>query len=301
MKTHIIKNAENLLKNYKKVKIMSFKKEIKRIEEDGNNASWEKDYLKMGKIKELDKTLVTLSLFYLKKVLEDKKIKMSHLIMKNNSSSLAASLYYLSAKKMKKPITLDECSVIFNVERKQIARGYNQLKKFWGIKYCKGDEELFSGRKGCIYNLKTDIYIKKFIRKLNLTNKEKKDCITLSKRVDEQTHFMESPLSLVGAIIYISTHYPENRKIYTQRDIADIVGITEVTIRNSVIKILSLFNLKIDNISHTVVRYVDNLNNAKKELENLTKKYKHNKYFIVKIDSSYGLFRDTPKMREKIK
>tara|TARA_B100001250_G_scaffold403931_1_gene419127 strand:+ start:1088 stop:2023 length:936 start_codon:yes stop_codon:yes gene_type:complete len=130
--------------------------------------------------------------------------------------ALVAASIYLVCNMNKLGRTLDEVSTSTRVGRKELTRCYKILKKELGIRLRVNHPRDF---------------IAGFCSKLGLP------ATTLSKTIDiidgaERKELIDgkSPTGIAAAAIYIASYLTDH--IRTQREIADISSVTEVTIRN---------------------------------------------------------------------
>jgi len=150
------------------------------------------------------------------------------LVRGRSRESVIAGAFYAAARKYGKPITLDEISEVFGIERKEIGKAYRLLCRELKIK---------------ILPTSPDDYIYKFATELKVSNKTISDAIKLLKEAEEKGLTSgKGPMGIAAAVLYVSTLINNEKK--TQRDVAKAAGITEVTIRNRYKELYEALNLK---------------------------------------------------------
>jgi len=128
---------------------------------------------------------------------------------------IAASMY--AACRMNKiPRTLDEISIAARLNRKEIGRTYRFLMRELDINL----------------NPTTPIdYVPRFGSQLKLSGETQSKAIEIVKlAMDVELTSGRGPTGLAAAAIYIATVLLGERR--TQKDVAEVAGVTEVTIRN---------------------------------------------------------------------
>ncbi len=129
---------------------------------------------------------------------------------------VASAVLYIACRQCGVPRTLDEVSNVSRVSRKEISRIYMSVSRKLGLKL--------------IPTSPAD-YIPRMCSGLNLHNEtQSKAMEILMQASDKGLGIGKSPISVAAAAIYISAIITGDKR--TQRDIAEVSGITEVTIRN---------------------------------------------------------------------
>ena len=142
--------------------------------------------------------------------------------------SVIAGALYAAARKHNRPITLDEISDTFEVERKEVGKAYRLLCRELGIK---------------ILPTSPSDYIYKFASELGVSNKTVSDAVKLLKEAEDKGLTSgKGPMGIAAAVLYVATLINKEKK--TQRDAAKAAGITEVTIRNRYKELYKVLNLK---------------------------------------------------------
>lgn len=138
------------------------------------------------------------------------------LIRGRSIEGVAAASLYAACRQCKVPRTLDEIADAARLNRKEIGRTYRFVARELGI------------------NLKptTPIdYIPRFASELGLSGEIQSKAIEiLKKAMNEELTSGRGPTGVSAAAIYIASVLLGERR--TQREVADIAGVTEVTIRN---------------------------------------------------------------------
>ncbi len=128
---------------------------------------------------------------------------------------VAASLYG-ACRQVGVPRTLDEIANVANVGRKEIGRTYRFMTRELKLK---------------LMPTKPDDYIARFCSELELPGEvQAKAHELLQMAAEKELTSGRGPTGVAAAAIYIASILTNNRR--TQREVAEIAGVTEVTIRN---------------------------------------------------------------------
>jgi len=138
-----------------------------------------------------------------------------------------AGLVYLICRKLQLPKSMEDIAVLFDIWEKEIGREYKRIKKTVGMQTCR--EATIMGS-GCVVLQKSSSFAREYCKKLNLSEQATKDAEEMAKKYDED-NCGRSPKSIGAGAVYLGALMNGEKK--TQREVADIAGVTEVTIRNS--------------------------------------------------------------------
>ena len=138
------------------------------------------------------------------------------LIRGRSIEGMVATSLYTSCRRCNVPRTLDEISGVSNVPKKQIGKNHRFLCRELGIKLKPTSPADYISRFGSKLGLSGEIQAKS----IEIINQAKEKGLNSGK----------GPLGVAAAALYISAVLLGERK--TQREIADVAGVTEVTIRN---------------------------------------------------------------------
>jgi len=157
-----------------------------------------------------------------------------NLIKGRSIEEVAAAAIYAACRKCKVPITLDEISEISRIKKKNLGRNYRFLAKKLHILFPPANP--------------ID-YIPKFTSDLGLSNKVQNLAIDIVKQASLKGITVgKGPKSIAAAAIYIASMIMGERK--TQRQVAEVTRVTEVTIRNRYKELVEKLDLNISqNIS----------------------------------------------------
>jgi len=157
-----------------------------------------------------------------------------NLIKGRSIEEVAAAAIYAACRKCKVPITLDEISEISRIKKKNLGRNYRFLAKKLHILFPPANP--------------ID-YIPKFTSDLGLSNKVQNLAIDIVKQASlKGITFGKGPKSIAAAAIYIASMIMGERR--TQRQVAEVTRVTEVTIRNRYKELVEKLDLNISqNIS----------------------------------------------------
>ncbi|MEM1535350.1 MAG: transcription initiation factor IIB [Candidatus Pacearchaeota archaeon] len=145
-----------------------------------------------------------------------------------NMESVVAACIYSACRTYSIPRTFDEIAEATNVSRKEIGRTYRFIIRKLGVKIKPSDPK---------------DYITRFASILKLSPKSSQDAIKLLKRI-ESAEFISGrgPAGIAAAALYIAALLNDERR--TQREVADVAGVTEVTIRNRYKELLDHLGLE---------------------------------------------------------
>jgi transcription initiation factor TFIIB len=153
------------------------------------------------------------------------------LVRGRSMESVIAACIYASCRSYNIPRTLDEISEASDVERKEIGRTYRFIIRKIGIKVTPSSPK---------------DYISRFSSVLHLSPKVQKEALGILKKAEvSELTSGRGPAGIAAAALYVASLLNDEKK--TQREVADVAGITEVTIRNRYKELLDRLNLK-DNV-----------------------------------------------------
>ncbi len=142
--------------------------------------------------------------------------------------SVIAACIYAACRQYNIPRTLDEVANASDVERKEIGRTYRFIVRKMDID---------------IKPASPKDYIPRFASMLNLSPKTQNRALKiLNKNVISELTSGRGPAGIAAAALYVSALLNDEKK--TQREVADVAGITEVTIRNRYKELIDKLGLK---------------------------------------------------------
>jgi len=150
------------------------------------------------------------------------------LVRGRSMESVVASCIYAACRTYQIPRTLDEISVASEVERKEIGRTYRFIMRKLRITIRASNPK---------------DYISRFASVLKLSPKTQSEAVEiLNKATKEELTSGRGPAGIAAAALYVAALL--NREKKTQREVADVAGITEVTIRNRYKEILEKLGIE---------------------------------------------------------
>ena len=130
--------------------------------------------------------------------------------------SVIAACIYAACRSYNIPRTLDEIAQASDMERKEIGRTYRFIIRRLVIK---------------VKPSSPNDYISRFSSILKLSPKTQQHALRILKKAnDEELTSGRGPAGIAAAALYVAALLNDEKK--TQREVADVAGITEVTIRN---------------------------------------------------------------------
>ncbi len=149
------------------------------------------------------------------------------LVRGRSMESVIAACIYSACRSYDIPRTLDEISNASDVERKEIGRTYRFIIRKLGIKVTPSSPKDYISRFGSI---------------LHLSPKTLNDALKILKKAEtSELTSGRGPAGIAAAALYVAALLNNEKK--TQREVADVAGITEVTIRNRYKELLEKLEL----------------------------------------------------------
>nr|A6VI28.1 RecName: Full=Transcription initiation factor IIB; Short=TFIIB [Methanococcus maripaludis C7] len=138
------------------------------------------------------------------------------LIRGRSIEGVAAAALYAACRRCKVPRTLDEIAEVSRVDRKEIGRTYRFISRELNIRLAPTNP--------------VD-YVPRFASELKLPGEVESKAISILQKAGEKGLTSgRGPTGVAAAAIYIASVLQGTRR--TQREVADVAGVTEVTIRN---------------------------------------------------------------------
>ena len=145
-----------------------------------------------------------------------RKAALQKLVRGRTVDGVAAAALYAACRQCHVPRTLDEISTAAHMSRKDIGRTYRYVARELDLKI--------------LPTIPQD-YISRFCSALQLSSDvQTKTVEILQKATDKELASGRGPTGMAAAALYIATVLCGERR--TQREIAEVAGVTEVTIRN---------------------------------------------------------------------
>lgn len=150
------------------------------------------------------------------------------LVRGRSMESVIAACIYASCRSYNIPRTLDEIANASDVERKEIGRTFRFITRKLAIKVIPSNPK---------------DYISRFSSILHLSPKTQNDTLKILKRAEaSELTSGRGPAGIAAAALYVAALLNNEKK--TQREVADVAGITEVTIRNRYKELLQKLDLE---------------------------------------------------------
>ena len=150
------------------------------------------------------------------------------LVRGRSMESVIAACLYAACRSYNIPRTLDEMSTASDIERKEIERTYRFIVRKLGIKVKQSSPK---------------DYISRFASVLKLSPKTQNHALKILDDADSvELTSGRGPAGIAAAALYVAALMNDAKK--TQREVADIAGITEVTIRNRYKELIDTLGLE---------------------------------------------------------
>ncbi|MFP3871365.1 MAG: transcription initiation factor IIB [Candidatus Natronoplasma sp.] len=159
-----------------------------------------------------------------------RKAVKKNLIRGRSINSVVAASLYAACRKAGVPRTLDEIAEATSSDRKEIGRTYRFLSRELILK---------------LKPTKPQEYLSRFCSELDLSGKVKKIARNIIDQAEEKELISgKGPTGLAAAAIYIASINGGERR--TQREVADVAAVTEVTVRNRYKELVDKLDIDID-------------------------------------------------------
>jgi transcription initiation factor TFIIB len=150
------------------------------------------------------------------------------LVRGRSIESIIAALVYSLSREYHTPRTLTEISQASGIGKRELGRTYRYISRKLDIR---------------ILPARADTYIPRFSSMLKLSDRTQIHAIKILKAAkDKDVISGKGPTGCAAAAIYIASVLEGERK--TQREVADVVGVTEVTIRNRYKEMAEALNIE---------------------------------------------------------
>jgi len=150
------------------------------------------------------------------------------LVRGRSMESVVAGALYAACRRHGVPRTLDEISQAFPLDKKEIGKTYRFICRELRIR---------------ILPTSPQDYIHRFASELKLSPKTVSKSIEIMKKANElEITSGKGPMGIAAASLYVAALLMNEKK--TQREVADIAGVTEVTIRNRYKELLEKLKLE---------------------------------------------------------
>jgi transcription initiation factor TFIIB len=160
-----------------------------------------------------------------------RKAVLKNLIRGRSVDGVAAASLYAACRQCNVPRTLDEISDVAHMSRKEIGRNYRFIARELGLKLMPTSPQ---------------DYISRFCSELKLSRDVQTKCMDiLNEAAKKELTSGRGPTGIAAASLYIASVLCGERR--TQREVADVAGVTEVTIRNRYKEVAKKLGLGIEN------------------------------------------------------
>ncbi len=159
-----------------------------------------------------------------------RKAVKQNMIRGRSIEGVVAGSIYAACRITNVPRTLDEIASVTRVKKKEIGRTYRIMSRYLKLN---------------IMPSKPEDYVNRFCSKLKLSMEARKKASEILKMAeDNDLTSGKGPTGVAAAAIYIAALMTQERR--TQRSVADVAGVTEVTIRNRYKEITEKLSLNIE-------------------------------------------------------
>lgn len=150
------------------------------------------------------------------------------LVRGRSMESVVAGVLYAACRRHEMPRTLDELSEASDVEKKEIGRTYRFVTRELGIKILPSNPADYVGR---------------FSSSLDLSPETQTKAVEIIEAAqEEELTSGRGPTGIAAAALYVAALINDEKR--TQREVADVAGVTEVTIRNRYKELLEELGLE---------------------------------------------------------
>ena len=150
------------------------------------------------------------------------------LVRGRSMESVISACIYAACRTYNIPRTLDEIAATSEVERKEIGRTYRFITRKLNLTVTASNPK---------------DYISRFASVLHLSPKTQNDSLKILKKAEiSELTSGRGPAGIAAAALYVAALLNQEKR--TQREVADVAGITEVTIRNRYKELLDKLGLE---------------------------------------------------------
>jgi transcription initiation factor TFIIB len=150
-----------------------------------------------------------------------------NLVRGRSMESVVSGALYAACRRHEVPRTLDELSEASSIEKKEIGRTYRFVTRELGIKILPSNPA---------------DYIARFASSLRLTAETQSKAVEILEIAQKaELTSGRGPTGIAAAALYVAALMHGEKR--TQREVADVAGVTEVTIRNRYKELLDKLNL----------------------------------------------------------
>lgn len=150
------------------------------------------------------------------------------LVRGRSMESVVAAALYAACREHGSPRTLDEIAEVANIPKREIGRTYRFLARELGMRILPTDPADYISRFASALGLKGETVTKA----LEILRKAKEMELTSGR----------GPTGVAAAVLYIAAQLTGEKK--TQREVAEVAGVTEVTIRNRYKELVKHLNFR---------------------------------------------------------
>ncbi len=145
-----------------------------------------------------------------------RKAVAKELVRGRSMEAVVAAALYAACREHRTPRTLDEIAEVAGIPRREIGRTYRFLARQLGIRILPTDPA---------------DYIPRFAAQLKLSGKTVTKALEILKQAKKlELTSGRGPTGVAAAVLYIAAQLTGEKR--TQREVAEVAGVTEVTIRN---------------------------------------------------------------------
>lgn len=159
-----------------------------------------------------------------------RKVVMKKLTRGRSIEGVTAAVLYAACRQCNVPRTLEEISRIASLKKKEIGRNYRDISRELELK---------------LLPTRPIDYISRFSSRLDLSNEVQLTATKILKKASEKELISgRGPTGMAAAGIYIASVLCGERR--TQHQVAEVAGVTEVTIRNRYKELANKLDIDID-------------------------------------------------------
>ncbi len=154
----------------------------------------------------------------------------NNLIRGRPIETVVQAVIYAACRKAGMPRTLDEIATISGLPKKEIGRAYRAISHELGLKIPLTDPVA---------------YVPRYVNALKLSGEAQEKAVELLKEAMKKGLISgRSPTGVSAAAVYIAGALAGERR--TQKEVADVAGVTEVTIRNRYRELKEQLNIDVN-------------------------------------------------------
>lgn len=146
------------------------------------------------------------------------KAQDEEMVQGRKTEDVVAACIFISCKNHEIPRSLQEVSEVCENSKRRIAEAYRAIAREFGLRIVPSDPKHF---------------VPRYANQLSLDSDAKRIVYNLIDRGNEKDLFIgKGPRGVVAASLYLASKMQSGQRAFTQQEVAEVVGVSDVTVRN---------------------------------------------------------------------